>query len=73
VFLQISPIESNSFIHWFQIIGELITIPLLVSLVFILIYSFIQIFKEKKVRGYGLIFMLNLITALVLVAATVTF
>ncbi len=61
VYWEYNPPASTGLI---QFIGELITIPLLLFLIFSIIYSLIQAFKKGSDRTYIIVFICNLITVL---------
>lgn len=54
----------------FRIIGELMTLPLLLILIFLACYSAIKFFKEKKSLSNIAILVISSITIIILVLAT---
>lgn len=67
IYISYYPPESTQAI---QIIGEIITLPLLLFTLFGLVYSLIMLFRKKELKYYLIVFLLNLLTFLLLVYIT---
>lgn len=67
VYISYFPPNSTDMI---QFIGELLTIPMLIFLLFSFFYSIAQVFKKVALKQYLLVFIVNTITLLLLLVIT---
>jgi|SRR5690606_13855011 len=64
IFISYYPVVTGA--GFMQILGELLTIPLLLILLGSFVFSLIKIVKNENRKGYSIIFCINLITIVLL-------
>lgn len=69
VWMSYHPLNNETMIDIVRFFGELLTIPLILFLLFMFIFSLIKVIKKEN--NYRLIFVINLITIVILVLTTI--
>ena len=71
ILLSYMALRNETLIFISGFVGELITIPVVLGMVFCLVYFGLKLLNEQQRRQYALIFSVNLFTAALIVGFTV--
>lgn len=70
ILLSYMVIQNETLIFILTFVGELITIPVVLGVLFCLVYFGLKLLNEQQRRQYALIFSVNLFTAALMVCFT---
>lgn len=69
VYISYYPPVNKGIIQIVRFVGELLTIPLLLFLIFSFFYSLIKLFKKQQTKIFATIFIINLFTLIFFIFA----